>query len=74
MIVYMSTFCLSKESKKDKIHFTTLRAKRAKNKEEFSVFCLQNGTSFGKSQLLNDPTLANQNKNKMAGKQPKKIK
>ena len=74
MIVYMSTFCLSKESKKDKIHFTTLRAKRAKKRGNSQCFCLQNGTSFGKSQLLNDPTLANQNKNKMAGnfkKQPK---
>ena len=28
------------------------------------VFCLQKGPSFGKSQLLNAPTLANQNKNK----------
>ena len=31
------------------------------------MFCLQNGTSFGKSQLLNGVTLENQNKNKMAG-------
>ena len=28
--------------------------------------CLPNGASFGKSQLLNAPTLANQNKNKKA--------
>ena len=32
------------------------------------MFCLQNGASFGKSQLLNGPTLANQNKNKKARK------
>ena len=30
------------------------------------VICLENGPSFGKSQLLNAPTLANQNKNKKA--------
>ena len=30
--------------------------------------CFQNGASFGKSQLLNGLTLANQNKNKMARK------
>ena len=30
------------------------------------MFCLQNGASFGKSQLLNGATLVNQNKNKMA--------
>ena len=29
--------------------------------------CLQNGTSFGKSQLMNGVKLANQNKNKLAG-------
>ena len=32
------------------------------------VFCLRNGASFGKSQLLNGVKLVNQNKNKMAGK------
>ena len=37
----------------------TLRAKRAKR-----GICLQNGASFGKNQLLNAPTLVNQNKNK----------
>ena len=30
---------------------------------ELSVFCLQKWASFGKSQLLNAPTLANRNKN-----------
>ena len=30
------------------------------------VICLETGPSFGKSQLLNAPTLANQNKNKIA--------
>ena len=32
------------------------------------LFCLQNGPSFGKSQLLRVLSLANQNKNKMARK------
>ena len=35
---------------------------------KFFVLCLLNGASFGKSQLLNTPTLANQNKSKMARK------
>ena len=35
---------------------------------KFSVFCLLNGPSFGKSQLLNGVKLAKQNKNKMARK------
>ena len=30
------------------------------------MICLETGPSFGKSQLLNAPTLANQNKNKKA--------
>ena len=42
-----------------------MRAKRA-YKGELSLFCLQTDPSFGKSQLLNAPKLANQNKNKMA--------
>ena len=33
-----------------------------------SEFYLQTGASFGKSQLLNGAKLANQNKDKMAGK------
>ena len=54
MIGYMSTFCLSKES-----HFTTLRAKRAKN-VKFSVFCLRTRLRFGQSQLLIRGILAEQ--------------
>ena len=37
----------------------------SKKGEELSVFCLQNGTRFGKSQLLNGGKLANQNKTKI---------
>ena len=35
-----------------------------KKREKSFLFCLQNGSRFGKSQLLNAPFLANQNKNK----------
>ena len=34
----------------------------------FAIFCLQNRSSFGKNQLLNAPTLVNQNKNKKSAK------
>ena len=47
--------------KNDSLDFEVKKAK-------LSIFCLQNGPRFGKSQLLNVPTLANQNKNKMARK------
>ena len=47
---------------------TLLKCERSElKKHKLHLFCLQNGTSFGKSQLLHGVKLANQNKNKKAG-------
>ena len=58
---------LSSEKKVFENHQKSFIIQHSKQKKRFfSVLYLQNGTSFGKSQLLIGAKLANQNKFKMA--------